>query len=98
MDNLLGSQLEPVFKRLPDYQPAVLNFLQKNKELFDQKIKQLKDLDDPRIWIIGGESADGSKVYYFDYVVNNILPDIDEEKIEESIEKVFKSFFKKKSE
>ncbi|OGY94850.1 MAG: hypothetical protein A2406_04575 [Candidatus Komeilibacteria bacterium RIFOXYC1_FULL_37_11] len=43
LDNLLGSQLEPVFKRLPDYQPAVLNFLQKNKELFDQKIKQLKN-------------------------------------------------------
>lgn len=62
------------------------------------KIKQLKDLDDPRIWIIGGESADGSKVYYFDYVIKNILPDIDEEKIEESIDKVFKSFFKKKSE
>lgn len=62
------------------------------------KIKQLKDLDDPRIWIIGGESADGSKVYYFDYVVKNILPDIDDEKIEESIDKVFKSFFKKRSE
>lgn len=62
------------------------------------KIKQLKDLDDPRIWIIGGESADNLKVYYFDYVVKNILPDIDEEKIEESIDKVFKSFFEKKSE
>ncbi len=60
------------------------------------KIKQLKDLDDPRIWIIGGESADSSRVYYFDYVVKNILPDIDEEKIEESIDKVFKSFFEKK--
>ncbi len=62
------------------------------------KIKQLKDLDDPRIWIIGGESTDGSKVYYFDYVVKNILPDIDEEKIEESIDKVLQSFFKKRSE
>lgn len=62
------------------------------------KIKQLKDLDDPRIWIIGGESTANSKIHYFDYVVKNILPDIDEEKIEESIEKVFKSILNKKSE
>ncbi|EKD56527.1 MAG: hypothetical protein ACD_58C00158G0002 [uncultured bacterium] len=63
-----------------------------------EKIKQLKDLNDPRIWIIGGEDSGGSKVYYFDYIVKNILPDIDEEKIEESIDKVLKSFFKNKFE
>jgi hypothetical protein len=62
-----------------------------------EKIKQLKNLNDPRIWIIGGEDANGLKAYYFDYVVKNILPDIDEEKIEESIDKVIKSFFQKKS-
>ncbi len=62
------------------------------------KIKQLIDLDDPRIWVIGGEMTDGAIVHYFNYVVKNILPDIDEEKIEESIDKVFKSFFNKKSE
>lgn len=62
-----------------------------------EKIKQLKNLNDPRIWIIGGEDTEGSKAYYFDYVVKNILPDIEEEKIEESIDKVLKSFFKKKS-
>jgi hypothetical protein len=62
------------------------------------KIKQLIDLDDPRIWVIGGKMTDGATVHYFDYVVKNILPDIDEEKIEESIDKVFKSFFNKKPE
>ena len=62
-----------------------------------EKIKQLKDLNDPRIWIIGGEGENSLKTYYFDYVVKNILPDIDEEKIEESIGKVLTSFFKKKT-
>lgn len=62
-----------------------------------EKIKQLKELNDPRIWIIGGDSENSLKTYYFDYVVRNILPDIDEEKIEESIDKVFKSLFNKKT-
>ena len=80
---------------IPTFRLVILQ--DENKE----KIKQLKDLNDPRIWIIGGEDKDANekiaKVHYFDYVVKNILPEIDEEKIEESIDKVLKSFFKKKA-
>ncbi len=63
-----------------------------------EKIIQLKELNDPRIWIIGGtDEITEEKIHYFNYVVNRILPDIDEEKIEDSIDKVLTSFFRKKT-
>ncbi len=61
-----------------------------------ENIQQLIKLNDPRIWIIGGEDGD-KKVHYFDYVVNDLLPDIDQEKIEDSVDKVLKNLLKKKS-
>jgi len=63
-----------------------------------ENIKKLKDLNDPRIWIIYTDDEgekDITKIHYFNYVVENILPNIDEEKIEISIDKVFNSFLKK---
>ena len=58
-------------------------------------IKQLIELNDPRIWVIGGEH-EGKKVHYFNYVVSDLLPDIDQEKIEDSVDKVLKSLLKNK--
>jgi hypothetical protein len=60
----------------------------------EANIKRLIDLNDPRIWVIGGEE-ESKKTYYFDYIVNDLLPDIDQEKIEESIDKVVKNLLKK---
>lgn len=60
----------------------------------EESISNLIKLDDPRIWVIGGEE-DGKKAYYFDYIVKNMLPDIDQEKIEDSIDKAVKNLLKK---
>lgn len=58
------------------------------------KIKQLIQLNDPRIWVIGGKDGDES-IYYFKYIVNKLLPDIDgQEKIEKSIENILKNLVK----
>ena len=53
----------------------------------EMNILELRNLDDPRIWIIGGEN-DGNKTHYFNHIVDELLPDIDEQKIEDSIDKV----------
>lgn len=58
-------------------------------------IKRLIALNDPRIWVIGG--TDESKtVHYFNYVVTELMPDIDQEQIEESVDKVLKTLLKSK--
>lgn len=61
-----------------------------------ENIKQLIELNDPRVWVIGGVD-DKKKVHYFNYVVNDLLPDIDQEKIEDSVDKILKNLLKKKS-
>ena len=60
-----------------------------------ESIKNLLDLNDPRIWIIGGE-AKSEKVHYFNYIVNNLLPDIRQQRIEKSIEDAIKNLIDKK--
>ncbi len=60
-----------------------------------ESIKRLLDLNDPRIWIIGGE-IDSENIHYFSYIVNNLLPDIRQQKIESSIEQAIKSLIDKK--
>jgi len=62
-------------------------------------VKKLIELNDPRIWVIGGQIVSGKdieKIHYFKYVVNDLLPDIRQEKIEQSIENVIKALIDKK--
>ncbi len=58
--------------------------------LGDQKgsndIEKLQSLDDPRIWIIGGELQDKSKLHYFKGFVEKILPDLSNDEIDHKIE------------
>ncbi len=58
-------------------------------------IEKIVSLNDPRIWVIGGFD-ESTPIHYFDYVINKLLPDINQEKIEKSIEKVLETFFKSK--
>lgn len=66
-----------------------------------EAIEKLISLNDPRIWVIGGQDdnkpkTDGqNRVHYFNYIVNELLPDIDQEKIEESVDKVIRNLLKK---
>lgn len=51
-------------------------------------IKKLKELDDSRIWIIGGEeNSSKSKLHYFKGFVNQILPDMQQDEIDKQIQK-----------
>lgn len=50
------------------------------------EIKKLKELNDSRIWIIGGD-LEGDKLHYFSGIVK-ILPDLQEKNIDEAIGKV----------
>ncbi len=49
-------------------------------------IKKFQSLDDPRIWIIGGELQDESKLHYFKGFVEKILPDLKNDEIDDKIE------------
>jgi hypothetical protein len=51
-----------------------------------EDIKKLQSLDDPRIWIIGGEMEDQSKLHYFKGFVEQILPDLSNDEIDKKIE------------
>jgi hypothetical protein len=50
------------------------------------EIEKLKSLNDPRIWIIGGETGGGEKLHYFKGFVENILPDLSNDEIDNKIE------------
>lgn len=51
-------------------------------------IKKLMQLEDPRIWVIHGNAPGGRRVHYFDHVVEQFLPDLPGDRIDESISRV----------
>ena len=59
------------------------------------EIEKLRSLDDPRIWIIGGELKNGEKLHYFKGFVDNILPDLSNDEIDDKIENAIKTLLKK---
>lgn len=60
-----------------------------------EEIKKLKSLNDPRIWIIGGELENKEKLHYFKEFTNKILPDLSNDEIDNKIENAIKTLFKK---
>lgn len=66
---------------IPSFRLIVLGDQKSNKET-----EKLQSLDDPRIWIIGGELEDKSKLHYFKGFVENILPDLSNDEIDHKIE------------
>lgn len=61
-----------------------------------KEIEKLKSLNDPRIWIIGGELEDENKLHYFKEFTDNILPDLSNDEIDSKIENAIKTLFTKK--
>ena len=55
-----------------------------NPHQVNSEIQKLRDLEDPRIWIIGG----GQEEHFFKNVVENFLPEEPEEKIESAIKAI----------
>lgn len=64
----------------------------------DSEIEKLKLLNDPRIWIIGGITADGNKLQYFEGFINKVLPDLNNDEIDEKIENALRTLFTKRNE
>ena len=67
----------------------LISFVEKN-----DNINKLISLDDPRIWIIGGEMADKSNLHYFNQIVNKLFPDLSNDEIDEKIETIIKTLSK----
>jgi hypothetical protein len=52
------------------------------------EIGKLRDLNDPRIWIIGGDGPAGSKIHYFNTVVDKLMPEPPGDRIDTAVRKV----------
>lgn len=59
------------------------------------EIEKLKLLNDPRIWIIGGDLEDGKKLHYFEGFVDAVLPDLTNDEIDNKIENAIRTLFKR---
>lgn len=78
---------------IPSFRLIILGDPEKSSE-----INTLKNLDDPRIWIIGGETEKGDKLHYFKGFVENILPDMTNDEIDDTIERAIKTLINKGNE
>lgn len=62
------------------------------------EIAKLRKLNDPRIWIIGGDGPiDGTRAHYFDTVVEHFLPQRPAERIDDAVKLVLESLGRTKS-
>jgi hypothetical protein len=54
-----------------------------------EEIGKLRDLGDPRIWIIGGDGpTPGARAHYFDTIVEHFMPQRPSERIDDAVRKV----------
>ena len=61
------------------------------------EIAKLSDLNDPRIWIIGGDGAEeGRKAHYFDTIIEEFMPQRPSERIDDAVKKVLDTMSPKK--
>jgi hypothetical protein len=54
----------------------------------DAEIGKLRDLKDPRIWLIGGDAPGGGKTHYFDTFVDKLMPAPPGDRIDTAVRKV----------
>jgi hypothetical protein len=60
--------------------------------------ERLKSLNDPRIWIIGGELDDKKNLHYFEQIVEHLLPDLSNDEIDDKIQNAIKTLILKNDE
>jgi hypothetical protein len=60
--------------------------------------ENLKNLNDPRIWIIGGEMEDKKNLHFFEQIVEHLLPDLSNDEIDDKIQRAIKTLILKKDE
>jgi hypothetical protein len=65
----------------------------------ESEIAKLRSLNDPRIWIIGGEGPQlGRTAHYFDTIVGEFMPRRPTERIDDAVKKVLEAMSPKKKE
>jgi hypothetical protein len=63
----------------------------------DGEIAKLRALNDPRIWIIGGDGREpGRKAHYFDTIIEEFMPQRPSERIDDAVRKVLEAMAPKK--
>ena len=61
-------------------------------------IEKLRELNDPRIWIIeGDENGDGNIAYHFETIVNYFMPEPPGKKVDDAIKKVIEEVISSRS-
>lgn len=55
------------------------------------EIEKLKNLNDSRIWIIGGEDNEGNKIHYFENFVKYAMPDLTAEDLDKKMEQTLRN-------
>ena len=61
------------------------------------EIAKLRKLNDPRIWIIGGEGPEeGRKAHFFDTIIDEFMPQRPTERIDDAVKKVLEVMTPKK--
>ncbi|MFK8083780.1 MAG: SIR2 family protein [Granulosicoccus sp.] len=56
------------------------------------EVAKLRSLNDPRIWIIGGDGAQsGRKAHYFDTIIDEFMPQRPSERIDEAVRNVLET-------
>ena len=58
-----------------------------------EEINKLKSLNDPRIWVVGGKLESEENLHYFKGFVENILPDLSNDEIDDKIDNAIKTLF-----
>jgi hypothetical protein len=63
------------------------------------EIAKLRALNDPRIWVIGGDGPiEGTRAHYFDTVVEHFLPQRPSERIDDAVRKVLQTMAPRREE
>ncbi|MDX2220708.1 MAG: SIR2 family protein [Burkholderiales bacterium] len=52
------------------------------------ELQKLSDLNDPRIWMISGLTPEGKRAHYFETVVEQLLPALPSDRVDQAIAKV----------
>lgn len=73
---------------IPSFRLIVFGDFAKSDE-----IKKLKSLNDPRIWIVGGKLENGESLHYFKGFIEQILPDLSNDEIDDKIDNAIKTLF-----
>ena len=87
-DEHINNIIYQALATIPKFRLIIFSYDDKNKG-----INSLRDLDDPRIWIIQGKDNDNKNIASFKYIVDYFLLEENEE--DERIEKALKNSFKK---